>query len=69
MPDFQKIEQEAKEAAQGHSSQVDEAMTRGEQEVDQRIGQEHADQVQKAGDAMEKELGIAQPEQSGNPAS
>jgi hypothetical protein len=58
MSDFEKIEHEAQDLAGGHSSQVDEGINRGEQEIDQRLGQEHAGEVEKAGDALEKELGI-----------
>ncbi len=60
MADFYKLEQEARQAAQGHSQQVDEAISKGEQEVDQRVGQDHASQVQEAGNELEKELGTPQ---------
>jgi hypothetical protein len=60
MPDFDKLEQEAQQAAEGHSSQVDEAVTKGEQGIDQRVGQDHASQVQDAGSELEKELGTDQ---------
>ncbi len=60
MADFDKLEQEARQAAQGHSQQVDEAISKGEQEVDQRVGQDHASQVQEAGNELEKELGTLQ---------
>lgn len=66
MPDFDKLEQEAQQAAEGHSQQVDEAVTKGEQEVDQRVGQDHASQVQDAGSELEKELGTAQGAQDPN---
>lgn len=68
MTDFEKIEQEAQQAAQDHPDQVDEGITKGEQLIDQRIGQDHADDVQKVGDALEKELGD-QSQQSGNPST
>jgi hypothetical protein len=67
MPDFEKLEQEETQAAQDHSSQVDDAVQQGEQDIDQRIGQDHADDVTRAGDALEKELGIDQGQQGGNP--
>lgn len=57
MPDFEKLEQEAQQEAQGHSQQVDDAITKGEQEADQRVGQDHDSQVQQAGAALERELG------------
>lgn len=60
MADFEKLEQEAKQAAQGHSQQVDEAISKGEQEIDQRVGQDHAAQVQEAGNELEKKLGTLQ---------
>lgn len=66
MPDFDKLEQEAQQAAQGHSEQVDEAISKGEQEVDQRAGQDHASQVQEAGSELEKELGTQQAPQPPN---
>jgi MT0933-like antitoxin protein len=66
MPDFDKLEQEAQQAAQGHSEQVDQAISKGEQDVDQRMGQEHASQVQEAGTEVEKELGTQQGQQPPN---
>ncbi len=60
MADFEKLEQEAQQAAQGHSQQVDEAISKGEQEIDQRVGQDHASEVQGAGTEIEKELGTVQ---------
>lgn len=60
MPDFEKLDQEAQKAAQGHSEQVDEAISKGEQEVDGRIGEDHASQVGEAGTEIEKELGTLQ---------
>ncbi len=60
MADFEKLEQEAQQAAQAHSQQVDEAISKGEQEVDQRVGQDHASQVQEGGNELEKELGTVQ---------
>ncbi|HET6965388.1 MAG TPA: Rv0909 family putative TA system antitoxin [Acidimicrobiales bacterium] len=67
MADFEKLEEEAKQAAQGHSQQVDEGISKGEQEIDQRVGQDHASQVQQAGDALEKELGTLQAPQAPQP--
>lgn len=69
MSDFQKMEQEAEQAAQGHSSEVDQGVQDAEQGIDQRVGEGHADDVQKAGDALEKELGVQQDQQGGNPPS
>lgn len=66
MPDFQKLEHEAQQAAQGHPDEVDKAVSKGEQEADQRVGQEHASQVEEAGTALEKELG-GQEDQNQNP--
>lgn len=60
MPDFEKLQQEAEKEIEGHPRQVDEAVSRGEQEVDRRVGQDRASDVQKAGDELEKELGTFQ---------
>lgn len=57
MVDFDKVEQEAQKAAQGHSKQVDEAVSKGEQDADQRLGKDHDSQVQDVGNEVEKELG------------
>ncbi|MDE3203289.1 MAG: hypothetical protein KGQ66_03595 [Acidobacteriota bacterium] len=66
MADFDKIEQEARKEAEDHPQQLDRAVTEGEQEVDQRVGQDHAPEVQQAAGEIEKELGD-QP--SGQPGS
>ena len=57
MPDFDKLEQEAKQAADQHPGQVDDAISKGEQEVDQRLGGSHSSEVGKGGEELEKELG------------
>ena len=57
MPDFNELEQDAKKFADQHPQQVDEAVTKGEQQVDQRLGESHSADVAKGGDELEKELG------------
>jgi hypothetical protein len=60
MADFDNLEQEAQKAAEGHPSQVDEAVSKGEQDLDQSVGQDRAGDVGKVGSELEKELGTEQ---------
>jgi hypothetical protein len=60
MADFDKLEQEAQQAAESHSGDVDKAISEGEHQVDDRVGQDGSSQVQDAGNDVEKELGTEQ---------
>lgn len=57
MSDFESLRQEAEHEAEGHPAQVDEGVTKAEEEVDDKTGGSYSSDVGRAGSELEDELG------------